>query len=119
MKKIYEDDKLILVDTQNENKAFPIVAFYGKKEDGYHYLDGLSPNDLDNELEAKIRHKIYKYCVRIGFYKRLLQFCHEDLVSLENKNSDGKLTKRIEILRDQVEHLKEKMDFAERFYNGK
>lgn len=119
MKKIYEDDELILVDTQNANRAFPVVAFYGKQEAKYNYYDGLKINDLDDELEYKIKHEIYKYCVRIEFYKFCLQLESKNIVALENKNSNGKLTKTIEMQKRYMDHLKEDLDVAERFYNGK
>lgn len=119
MKKIYEDDELILIDTQNLNRAYPIVAFYGEKEIKYDYIDGLKISDLYNELEYKIRHEIYKYCVEKKIYENSLRSYVVFIETLKKDNSDGKFIKKIEMLKNQMNHLKEDLDFAERFYNGK
>ena len=51
MKKIYEDTELILIDTQDRNKAFPIYAFSGNGVLHYNYSTPLFYDKMfDNEM---------------------------------------------------------------------
>lgn len=120
MKKIYEDDECIIIDTQNIRKAFPIIAFYRDVEKRFTYTDGLNCNDIDSDINQKIECQIYKYCVSHNKYERMLKDNKIFLNMLKcESNKTDRVLLMIEDIEKKVTELENNIKYAERFYNGK
>lgn len=120
MKKIYEDDECIIIDTQNISKAFPIIAFYRDVEKRFTYTDGLNCNDIDSDIKQKIEYQIYKYCVSHNKYEQMLTDNKKFLNKLKcESNKTDRFLLMIEDIEKNVTELENNIKYAERFYNGK
>lgn len=110
MKKIYEDSELILIDTQNENQAFSIFAFYKSDYLQYNYLE---PVDLKydgfSDMDRKIIRLIFFYCLKENIYEKYLK----DLKNLVDITKDEERKKEIE---EKIEEFKVGIEWRKKEY---
>ena len=110
MKKIYEDTELILIDTENENRAFSIFAFYNSNYMQYNFLEPIDFKNADiNEMDKKICRLIFFYCLKEKRYEKYLK----DLKNLINITEDEERKKEIE---EQIKKIKFEIEWLKKEY---
>ena len=110
MKKIYEDEELILIDTENENLAFSIFAFYKQTYMQYSFLESIDLKYDDiNEMDRKINRLIFFYCLKEKIYEKYLK-------DLKNVVDITKDEERKKIIEEKIEEFKVGIEWRKKDY---
>ena len=110
MKKVYEDTELILIDTQDRNKAFPIYVFSGNGVLHYNYSTPLFYDKMfDNDFDKKILKEIFHYCLNENIYNERLEEFEYTIKSLNDSN-------KINICKEQIKKIQDGIKYAKREY---
>lgn len=101
MKILYQDNEVVVVDTENENKAFPIRVFYEKKEYSCSYIEPVI-RDLDKKTEV-VKQSIIQEGKNKGIYLERIKELKYQIYVYEQSGSDA--TDRIQTLKQQINKM--------------
>lgn len=84
MKKIFENDNIIIIDTENNNTINPIVLFYNKKEIRLSYDEPIQKLPM-NEFDELVYSNIYFYCKKNKVYDKKIESIKENINAYKEK----------------------------------